>query len=90
MRKYERNVTVAVGTNIPTSQGSFIQYVAHNVDHNLYTLDGHGTFHGMGIIAAITLKANLKMLVKKIDISAEYIREIPRYRTSLLENNVKT
>lgn len=32
----------------------FIQYVADNVDHNLRTLDGHNTFHGMGMIACVT------------------------------------
>ena len=30
--------------------GQCLQYVADNVDHNIATLDGHGTFHGMGII----------------------------------------
>lgn len=34
--------------------GHFGQHVADNVDHNLRTLDGMNTFHGMGIIAAIT------------------------------------
>ena len=33
-----------------------MQYVADNVDHNIRTLDGSGTFHGMGIITAITPK----------------------------------
>ena len=27
------------------------QFVADNVDHNIATTDGKGTFHGMGIIA---------------------------------------
>ena len=27
---------------------------ADNVDHNIITIDGKGTFHGMGIIAALT------------------------------------
>ena len=31
--------------------GTFTQWVADNVDHNVATLDGQGTFHGMGIIA---------------------------------------
>ena len=31
--------------------GTFTQWVADNVDHNVGTLDGQGTFHGMGIIA---------------------------------------
>ena len=32
----------------------FVQYAADNVDHNIHTLDGHDTFNGMGMIAAIT------------------------------------
>ena len=35
-----------------TNHGGFTQFVADNVDHNIATLDGHGTFHGMGIIAS--------------------------------------
>lgn len=41
------------GTNISTA-GRFGQFVADNVDHNLRTLDGRGTYHGMGIIVAVT------------------------------------
>lgn len=33
---------------------SCIQFIADNVDHNTRTLDGTGTFHGMGIIASAT------------------------------------
>ena len=36
------------------SEDCFIQFIADNVDHNTRTLDGHGTFHGMGMIATIT------------------------------------
>ena len=32
--------------------GHFVQYVADNVDHNVCTLDGQNTFHGMGIIGS--------------------------------------
>ena len=32
--------------------GSFTQWAADNVDHNVCTLDEQDTFHGMGIIAA--------------------------------------
>ena len=35
---------------------SFTQWVGDNVDHNVATLDGNGTFHGMGIIAVSTKK----------------------------------
>ena len=41
------------GTNIST-QSRFGQFVADNVDHNLRALDGRGTYHGMGIIVAVT------------------------------------
>ena len=34
--------------------GAFTQWVADNVDHNLATLDGQESFHGMGIIAVST------------------------------------
>ena len=34
--------------------GSITQWVADNVNHNIATLDGHGTFHGMGIISLST------------------------------------
>ena len=37
-----------------TTDEQFIQYVGDNVDHNIKTLDGHGTFPGMGMVAIIT------------------------------------
>ena len=43
------------GTDIPgMPTGSFVlQFVADNADHNVATLHGQNTFHGMGIIAAV-------------------------------------
>ena len=32
----------------------FLQYSADNVDHDIRSLDGKGTFHGMGMIALVT------------------------------------
>ena len=29
--------------------------MADTVDHNIPTIDGHGTFHSMGILASVTL-----------------------------------
>ena len=34
------------------SEDGFTHFIADNVDHNISTLDGHGTFHGMGIVAS--------------------------------------
>ncbi|VDI06570.1 Hypothetical predicted protein [Mytilus galloprovincialis] len=47
--------TAEKGNDIPNFVAeSFLQYVADNVDHNSGTLDGNNTFHGMGIMAAVT------------------------------------
>ena len=42
------------------SCGTFTQFVGDNVDHNICTLDGKKTFHGMGILAASTNKEGIK------------------------------
>ena len=55
VQKYERSASVHQGTEIcGYTPGHFMQFVAGNVDHNTCTIDGKGTFHGMGIIATIT------------------------------------
>ena len=33
-------------------KGSFTQWAGDNVDHNVYTLGGKDTYHGMSIITA--------------------------------------
>ena len=38
--------------------GHFTQWVADNVDHNIVTLNGEGTFHGMGLISVSTPSSN--------------------------------
>lgn len=54
VRRFERNAARSHKTDIPNLTSEFVQYVADNVDHNVRTLDGHNTFHGMGMIAAVT------------------------------------
>jgi len=41
-------------TKLDSYPQTFTQFAADNVDHNVATLDGKGTFHGMGIIAMST------------------------------------
>ena len=46
---------------------NFTQWVANNVDHNINTLTGKGTFHGMGIISVTqTEKITSDKLVTRI------------------------
>jgi len=43
----------------------FVQYGADNVDCNICTLDGHGIFHGMGMIAAVTPEICLRRSIPR-------------------------
>ena len=45
--------------------------VADNVDHNVATLDGQGTFHGMGIIAISTPEDGTPLIHKSRIISRQ-------------------
>ena len=45
-----------IGDILLASEENFTTFVADNVDHNIATLDGRGTFHGMGVMAAMTNK----------------------------------
>ena len=51
--RFSKSAARSSDTTYPIS-GHFGHYIADNVDHNLRTLDGHGTFHGMGIVVACT------------------------------------
>ena len=44
--------------------GNFTQWVADNVDHNIMTLDGQGSFHGMGVIAISTPNTETSLTTK--------------------------
>ncbi|WAR14553.1 LOW QUALITY PROTEIN: hypothetical protein MAR_004658 [Mya arenaria] len=67
-------------TNLPDfSPGKFLQFVADNVDHNACTLDGHGTFHRMGIIACTSPISDAKMPISKKEIPLEEIVELGHF-----------
>ena len=69
--KCVRNAAVNQGTDIPGfTPGHFVQYVADNVDHNVRTIDGMNTFHGMGMIAATTPSKESTQRVPRINIAA--------------------
>lgn len=50
-------------------KAEFTQWVSDNVDHNIATIDGKGTFHGMGIISCS---------VGKTDNSTQRIKRLPK------------
>ena len=53
--RFETNAAASQETDVPGyTPGTFVQYVADNVDHNVTTVDGFNTFPGTGIIATMT------------------------------------
>ncbi|CAC5406040.1 unnamed protein product [Mytilus coruscus] len=61
---------------------SFLQYVADNVDHNSGTLDGNNTFHGMGIMAAVTPGSFGTKPIPRIDVTSEQIALLAKINIS--------
>jgi len=63
-----------------TLSGSFGQWSADNVDHNVKTLDGKGSLHGMGIIISTTSD--------KSDSFMSMLPSIPRHTNKMAANDV--
>lgn len=88
VQKLETSAAIAQGIDIPGYvEGSFIQYVADNVDHNIRTLDGSDTFHRMGIIAGVTPGTKQRDPIPRIDVSCEELKSVAKidikyYRSS--------
>ncbi|KAH3829181.1 hypothetical protein DPMN_131173 [Dreissena polymorpha] len=56
--RIEKNAADCVGPNILGSDIDLLEmsvlFAADNVDQDSITIDGNGTFHGMGVITSIT------------------------------------
>lgn len=73
--------------------GTSVLFAGDNVDHNIITIDGKGTFHGMGMIAALTpgrKRSHLVTRQKISDLSIVQASKIPvkeyRFSTHALRN----
>ena len=75
---YERNAAVTADPNNNTlSCGQFIQYTADDIDHNLRTIDGKNTFHGMGIISCITPEhKEIRTIARRTNVSLAEIVDL--------------
>ena len=79
VQAYEKCAAVAHGTDLPMlAPGQFIQHVADNVDHNVRTLDGLDTFHGMGIIATVTPSSKISFQIPKMNVTLDDIKAVGR------------
>ena len=84
---FERNAAVVCGSQLNGQVGedNFIKFSADNMDHNLCTLAGKDTFHGMGMIVAISkgiflIKPILRKDVLDKDLISEGRVKISNYR----------
>lgn len=72
--KFQSCAAVCKRTYVPDTFGDgLVQFSADNVDHNLITLDGSGTFHGMGITASITPGVEFDEIIPRAEVSNEEI-----------------
>ena len=78
MHQFEQNAVLSYGTEIPNYPSQFVQYVADNVDHNIKTLDGNNTFHGMGVIAAITPEIKKSNAILRVKVTPRDIAAVGR------------
>ena len=65
---------------IPKNYGpqNFLQNAADNVDHNIRTIDGKNTFHGMDIIAAFPPGINVEARIRETNVAADDIAAVGR------------
>ncbi|KAK3092092.1 hypothetical protein FSP39_025112 [Pinctada imbricata] len=76
IKRFQSNAAVEQGqSQINLDTNSSLQFVADNVDHNSCTVDGHGTFHGMGIIGSFTPGSKFNRVIPRNDLSKESILE---------------
>ena len=74
IQSFQQNASISHGTDVPGfTSTEFIQYSADNVDHNICTLDGHGTFHGMRMIASVTPATRFKQVIPRVKVNAKDI-----------------
>jgi len=77
VQKFESNAAVTLNTTIPSFfPGKFLQFVADNADHNVRTLDGLGTFHGMGIIACTSPGSSASPSIPRGKVSLSDVTEL--------------
>ena len=60
------------------SPGSCLQYSAGNVDHNVRSIDGTGTFHAIGIIAMVPPGTTLSRTIPRVNVTADDIAHVVR------------
>ena len=91
---YKQSVVLSDTPDLPQSYpGSFTQWSGDNIDHNVNTIDGSNTFHGMGIISMTTPYSRLEAVYSRIEavesgnFSEVPVRRLKRTKSSDLIKN---
>ena len=66
----------SIELDIARIPGSFTQWSADNVDHNVRTIDGKGLLHGMGIIASTTNKDRALMKMNVTPVKRQKLKKV--------------
>lgn len=73
MLRFQKNSTNSVAPDTLADdidvQDMTLLFVGDNVDHSILTTDGKGSFHGMGIIAALTPRWKRDSIIPRRDIT---------------------
>ena len=76
VQRFESSAAMTHGTDFCKTPEQFLQFVGDNVDRNTRSLDGHNTFHGMGIIATLTPKVKQTRHIPRIRATNEDLIKI--------------
>ena len=52
-----------------------VLFTGDNLDHNILTIDGNGTFHGMGNIAVLAPRKQLGIVVPRKQVAELHVKE---------------
>lgn len=75
--KFEGNAALTSSSfSENVADNNTILFAADNVDHNIRTLDGNNTFHGMGMIAAVTPRIKIQPIVSRYKVNENSIKNI--------------
>ena len=77
VQKYESSAAATLKIYLPDYfPAQFLQFVADNVDHNIRTLDGHNTFHGMGVIGCSTPATPVNVNIPRLNVQPKDLSDI--------------
>lgn len=80
VRKFKYCATISnnqIENQQSASRSPVTKYVADNVDHNLCTLDGKGTFHGMGMISIDSMSGKRsERRIARTNVNTEDVKKV--------------